>query len=846
MAGQPVTLSLSIMLSYLKIATAGFFISSIIYSKGYAQQDNLPLCADSSYHINIASVPPYPDSLVIFTRINVADGGYITGGNLFSNYILGFGLITRFNKDGSIRWSKRIYSNPNMGSQDCRTIAEAANGNILIFSQLAIPGASVQFALVVLNADGNIINQQSIGLKYLSLPTNVDFHTDLIIKNGTDSLMLMAWAETGFGGGAEKYILMPVNNNGNIGTVTVLTPPNIVPVSVLPWFNNGFIKNGKLIVFGTSNFANQCEVSGAPAIPATALFCLQINLLTRTIDYQKAYCAPRLGIGGGYYDYSNYHININGYNTKVFLMHNGTIKMVRSYLFMQASPAGITNRLFSVSTFDSLFNHLHSEYIITDDFMRDGAIQEITIDSAGKTHLSFSDFETQSIYYALADKNNHFLLQKKIPFPMQRKYRYATFSNQPDAGWFTAFDIYSYQQNSFNIDQFRIQAKDTGNACFGTDTSFLRYQDATVSPINWQGQFTVTTDTAQTIPATFITADYPFITTPVCTQKHVCDTLKLHAPDTVCSIISPVTITAFKNPLCDGRINFQFDTLAVSSFSQPDDTTLNLAFRNSWKGKIVAASSSCPALQDSVEIVVSQPLAGINLGKDTMFCKGHTYLLKSPAGLQKYKWQDGSTDSSFTANEPGTYFVTAMDYCGRTYSDTIQITMPDVSLSAGMDTAICQNERIVLKASDGFTNYQWQPVYNISDAFSKNTTVYPDITTSYSVSAEPFPGCVLSDTVIVTVKDCPQKFYVPTAFTPDKNGINDTFLPIISGVLTGYEFTVYNRWGQIVFKTKDSHIGWDGTYKGVKQNGNTFIWVCTYQFYNQPVQIKRGTVVLIR
>ena len=67
--------------------------------------------------------------------------------------------------------------------------------------------------------------------------------------------------------------------------------------------------------------------------------------------------------------------------------------------------------------------------------------------------------------------------------------------------------------------------------------------------------------------------------------------------------------------------------------------------------------------------------------------------------------------------------------------------------------------------------------------------------------------------------------YVPNSFTPDNDGRNDVFLPVVSGhdPLT-YEFFIFNRWGELIFETQNSGSGWDGTYKAVMSKEDTYVW----------------------
>jgi gliding motility-associated-like protein len=61
-----------------------------------------------------------------------------------------------------------------------------------------------------------------------------------------------------------------------------------------------------------------------------------------------------------------------------------------------------------------------------------------------------------------------------------------------------------------------------------------------------------------------------------------------------------------------------------------------------------------------------------------------------------------------------------------------------------------------------------------------------------------------------------------------------------------YSFSIYNRWGQVVFQTTDIHKGWDGHYGGAQQSMNTFVWICSYKFDNEEMKSQKGTVVLLR
>src|SRR6187401_2511365 len=92
---------------------------------------------------------------------------------------------------------------------------------------------------------------------------------------------------------------------------------------------------------------------------------------------------------------------------------------------------------------------------------------------------------------------------------------------------------------------------------------------------------------------------------------------------------------------------------------------------------------------------------------------------------------------------------------------------------------------------------------------------------------------------------CPTDFFVPSAFTPNDDRLNDFFGPIATAPLQHYEFRIYDRWGQQVFYSNNIQKKWDGRIKAAKQNAGTFVWRCTYIFFAGPEFSIKGTLVLI-
>jgi gliding motility-associated-like protein len=106
-------------------------------------------------------------------------------------------------------------------------------------------------------------------------------------------------------------------------------------------------------------------------------------------------------------------------------------------------------------------------------------------------------------------------------------------------------------------------------------------------------------------------------------------------------------------------------------------------------------------------------------------------------------------------------------------------------------------------------------------------------------------GCTTIDTQLVkTVKAA--DIVVPSAFTPNKDGLNDFLHPVLLGIKELKYFRVYNRWGQLLYDMRSNGDGWDGTVGGTPQASQVVVWVAEALGVDNRVLTKKGTCVLVR
>src|SRR5690606_33020662 len=115
----------------------------------------------------------------------------------------------------------------------------------------------------------------------------------------------------------------------------------------------------------------------------------------------------------------------------------------------------------------------------------------------------------------------------------------------------------------------------------------------------------------------------------------------------------------------------------------------------------------------------------------------------------------------------------------------------------------------------------------------------------YTVAIETLAGCVTIDTQLVQITK-EVKIHVPTAFTPNNDGLNDYFRPIPMGIRDFKFFRVYNRWGQLIFDLRSHPRGWDRTIGGKPQASQVFGWVAEGVGVDNRTYREKGTFTLVR
>ncbi|MGE3653680.1 MAG: gliding motility-associated C-terminal domain-containing protein [Flavobacteriales bacterium] len=255
-------------------------------------------------------------------------------------------------------------------------------------------------------------------------------------------------------------------------------------------------------------------------------------------------------------------------------------------------------------------------------------------------------------------------------------------------------------------------------------------------------------------------------------------------------------------------------------------------------------SGQC-ATTTTMTITVSSPPVAAITGTSSI-CFGQTATLTASGG-NSYVWSTGEVTPSITStpSDTITYWVTAsIGSCSD--SDTITVNViqnPNVIVSPAISTTIVQGQTVELTAS-GASSYTWTPSEGLSCINCPVTIASPEITTVYCATTV-VDGCPDTTCVIVNVDIICGELFVPSAFSPNGDGVNDC-LSVYNNCIESMDFKVFSRWGEVVYQSIDVNDCWDGSFKGTPLNTAVFVYKLDAVLLNGEEVKLKGNVSLIK
>lgn len=202
---------------------------------------------------------------------------------------------------------------------------------------------------------------------------------------------------------------------------------------------------------------------------------------------------------------------------------------------------------------------------------------------------------------------------------------------------------------------------------------------------------------------------------------------------------------------------------------------------------------------------------------------------------------------------PGNWQLFVLDTFGCIWEEFFAIEQPNpVFLQLPDNVQIALGDSIEIKPGiePDSLQFAWTPDVWLSCANCQNPVATPQESIVYSLTATDTHGCQAHDSIHIFVK-LVKEILIPTAFSPNGDGLNDRFYVLGKGISTIREFRVFDRWGEKVYEAENFEpnkpsLGWDGNYKGKPATPDTFVFWLLVQYVDGSEEIKKGSVTLLR
>ncbi len=245
---------------------------------------------------------------------------------------------------------------------------------------------------------------------------------------------------------------------------------------------------------------------------------------------------------------------------------------------------------------------------------------------------------------------------------------------------------------------------------------------------------------------------------------------------------------------------------------------------------------------DSIEkTIYVYPLPIANAGVDTTICQGQQIRLQGSGG-KTYQWLPTTFKNSPSLPNPRVnpdttvrYYLTVTDSNKCEDTDSVLVSVINLPFTKKIDTTICEDKRIAIDAENNGFTYLWS-----TGATSKITNI--DTGKHYVVIS----NACFADTSFFTIrgKNCNPLYFIPNAFSPNGDGVNDIF-SVYSDNIVWVNMTIYNRWGEVVFKEEGISPSWNGGYKNTSCTSNLYLYIIELRDKTGKKYNEKGTIILL-
>jgi gliding motility-associated-like protein len=288
------------------------------------------------------------------------------------------------------------------------------------------------------------------------------------------------------------------------------------------------------------------------------------------------------------------------------------------------------------------------------------------------------------------------------------------------------------------------------------------------------------------------------------------------------------------------------DPKIANPLAAPDKTTSYILTTNHDGGGCIS--------EDTVVVTASIIDSSLRLTGSPMYCStsGDSAVLHvQPTKIIRWYKDDalltGQTEVNYRVTKNGSYYASLINSDGcsiLTKTREILIEDPIPGIRYPVVYAVFDLP-YPLKVRQIGNDVLWSPGISLDNPASYNPVFKGSFDQLYVIEIKTIAGCITVDTQLVkTVGEI--DILVPSAFTPNGDGLNDILRPILFGITKLHYFKVFNRFGQLLFETANPETGWDGTLKGFPIESNMVVWIAEGLGVDNKMYIRKGSTMLVR
>lgn len=234
----------------------------------------------------------------------------------------------------------------------------------------------------------------------------------------------------------------------------------------------------------------------------------------------------------------------------------------------------------------------------------------------------------------------------------------------------------------------------------------------------------------------------------------------------------------------------------------------------------------------------------LELGPDLRFCESIDTLITAPrSDFRAVTWNTDVAGQTFRLMAPGKLQIDVLNRFGCPERDSIRVNLfPNPRIDLGRDTLLCLSVHPVLDPGPGMISYKWQ------DGTRDRVYIARD-PGEFWVEVKDPQGCLGRDTIIIDKRGdlYPSILFMPNAFTPDGNGINDLYpMNKFPNLGTLYVVKLYNRWGEKIAELNTPEMNWDGRINGVDVPEGAYVYLATWIGCDNVRRTIRGSFHVLR